>query len=577
MKRKVYAYQRFSSDAQRGNSSLHRQSEQLKGWLSRHPECELAEEIVDEGISAYTGKNVSTGALGEFIARLEAGLIESKSIVLIEHFSRLTRQDLDEAESLLKRLWKHGVSIAITKKDKIYEPEDVNDLVGRIELILEIKAAYEDSEYRSRKVKGSYVRREENAKQGIVPKMRRPFWLNSDGTCNEHKGIIRDIFDLYLSGQGQRNILNAIKEKYPDASFLKKTNPSTVMDWITKDSVIGLWRGNKVYEAAIDESTYYQAQDIRENRKYKNIKPDSEWPLSGLIRCKGCGCGMSIQRSYNKKKGCYSLPLLRCSNTQRKGIKSPDCTTKSTFPLIIAHYFYFEYSRRTILEKLTKSELHKDRLQQESTLNRLLSKLSAKLDNYKEVSNEAEEAGDNATVRHAFKHILTIEQEVEDIQQKLQSLKKDSHVEKAELILPDLIDLLNEPKRFNTAMHRLQIYAYLDGMKLYFDESRSLEYVEFSRKSKRYIVKCDDFPLPQLEIPNNYYSEENLFFPLTKMTDEDISIWKQAINIQNLRMNSPADTFKETDALIDEDQNEFLSSFDANLQKIDDERQKVKS
>ena len=126
-------------------------------------------------------------------------------------------------------------------------------------------------------------------------------------------------------------------------------------------------------------------------------------------------------------------------------------------------------------------------------------------------------------------------------------------------------------------MHRLQIYAYLDGMKLYFDESRSLEYVEFSRKSKRYIVKCDDFPLPQLEIPNNYYSEENLFFPLTKMTDEDISIWKQAINIQNLRMNSPADTFKETDALIDEDQNEFLSSFDANLQKIDDERQKVKS
>ncbi|TMP59380.1 hypothetical protein CWB77_13975 [Pseudoalteromonas sp. S1610] len=577
MKRKVYAYQRFSSDAQRGNSSLHRQSEQLKGWLSRHPECELAEEIVDEGISAYTGKNVSTGALGEFIARLEAGLIESKSIVLIEHFSRLTRQDLDEAESLLKRLWKHGVSIAITKKDKIYEPEDVNDLVGRIELILEIKAAYEDSEYRSRKVKGSYVRREENAKQGIVPKMRRPFWLNSDGTCNEHKGIIRDIFDLYLSGQGQRNILNAIKEKYPDASFLKKTNPSTVMDWITKDSVIGLWRGNKVYEAAIDESTYYQAQDIRENRKYKNIKPDSEWPLSGLIRCKGCGCGMSIQRSYNKKKGRYSLPLLRCSNTQRKGIKSPDCTTKSTFPLIIAHYFYFEYSRRTILEKLTKSELHKDRLQQESTLNRQLSKLSVKLDNYREVSNEAEETGDNATVRHAFKHILTIEQEVEDICQKLQSLKKDSHVEKAELILPDLIDLLKEPKRFNTAMHRLQIYAYLDGTKLYFDESRSLEYVEFSRKSKRYVVKCDDFPLPQLEIPNNYYSEENLFFPLTKMTDEDISIWKQAINIQNLRMNSPADAFKETDALIDEDQNEFLSSFDADLQKIDDERQKVKS
>ncbi len=75
MKRKVYAYQRFSSDSQKGNSSLHRQSEQLKGWLNRHPDCELAETMVDEGISAYTGENVSTGALGEFIARLEAGLM----------------------------------------------------------------------------------------------------------------------------------------------------------------------------------------------------------------------------------------------------------------------------------------------------------------------------------------------------------------------------------------------------------------------------------------------------------------------------------------------------------------------
>ena len=572
MKRKVYAYQRFSSDSQKGNSSLHRQSEQLKGWLNRHPDCELAETMVDEGISAYTGKNVSTGALGEFIARLEAGLIEPNSIVLIEHFSRLTRQDIEEAEGLLRRIWNNGVSIAITKKDKIYTPDAVNDVVGRIELIVEIKAAFEDSEYRSRKVKGSYVRREENAKKGITPKMRRPFWLDREGNCNEYKPIISDIFSLYLSGQGQHNILNFIKDKYPDASFLEKTNASTVMGWISKESAIGMWRGNKVYEAAIDEDTYYLAQDIRENRKHKNVRSNSEWPLSGLIKCKGCGCSMNIQESYNKKNKRYSLPVLRCSLTQRVGKRSPKCTSKGTFPLVVAHYFYFEYSRRIILERLTKSELNKERLQQESLLNRQLSKLKSKLDNYQAVIEEEEEAGNTKAARHAIKYTLAIEDEIEDIQNKLQALSQESRVESAGLILPDLIDLLKEPKRFNVAMHQQQLFAFLDGNRLYFNKEQSFEYQGFDRKTKKFVVKRDGFPLPEMKLPSDYYSRENLLFPMTKMTDDDIAYWKQAVEVQNLRKTLPPEAFKEVDQQVEEIQDDFLTNFDKKKQEIDDKQ-----
>ena len=577
MKRKVYAYQRFSSDAQIGNSSLDRQSKLISSWLNRHPECELEEEIVDEGISAYTGKNISDGALGEYFNKLEQGLVQPNSILLVEDFSRFTRQNLKEAEPLLFKLWDHGISFAIANRDKIFDPSGRDDIFSRFQLLFEINHAFNDSEYRSKKVKGSYVRREENAKQGIVPRMRRPFWLDKKGKCNQFKPIIEDIFALYLSGQGQRNILNAIKEKYPEAQFLEKTNPSTVMDWISKESVIGMWRGNKVYEAAIDEDTYYQAQDIRENRKYKNVKPDSEWPLSGLIRCKGCGCGMSIQRSYIKQKQRYGLPILRCGNTQRKGKKSPECTTVGTFPLIIAHYFYFEYSRRTIFEKLSKSELNKERLQQQTVLNRRLSKLTAKRDNYQAVSDEAEEAGNDAAVRNAFKYILGIDQEIDELNQELQNLRKESHVESAELILPDLIDLLKEPKRFNTTMHRLQLFAYLDGNKLYFDETQNFEYQGFDKKIKKYVVKCDNYPLPQLEISSEYYSEENMFYPLTKMTDEDIAYWKHAVEIQNLRQKLPVESFKEVDQQVDEVQDDFLTNFDKKIQEIDDEHEKTKS
>lgn len=577
MKRKVYAYQRFSSDAQIGNSSLDRQSKLISSWLNRHPECELEEEIVDEGISAYTGKNISDGALGEYFNKLEQGLVQPNSILLVEDFSRFTRQNLKEAEPLLFKLWDHGISFAIANRDKIFDPSGRDDIFSRFQLLFEINHAFNDSEYRSKKVKGSYVRREENAKQGIVPRMRRPFWLDKKGKCNQFKPIIEDIFALYLSGQGQRNILNAIKEKYPDASFLEKTNASTVMDWISKESAIGMWRGYKVYEAAIDEDTYYLAQDIRENRKNKNVKPDSVWPLSGLIRCKGCGCGMSIQRSYNKQKQRYSLPLLRCSNTQRIGKRSPECTTTGTFPLVVAHYFYFEYSRRTILERLTKSELNKERLQQESLLNRQLTKLKAKLENYQAVIEEEQEAGNKNAARHAIKYTLAIEDEIEDTQNQLQTLSQESRVESAGLILPDLIDLLKEPKRFNIAMHRLQLFAFLDGSRLYFNEEQNFEYQGFDKKIKKYVVKCDNYPLPQLKISSEYYSEENLFFPLTKMTDEDIAYWKQAVEIQNLRKKLPPESFKGIDQQVDEIQDDFLTNFDKKIQEIDDEHEKTKS
>ncbi|MBQ4851051.1 recombinase family protein [Pseudoalteromonas sp. MMG012] len=553
---------------------MDRQSKLIRSWLNRHPECELEEEIVDEGISAYTGKNISDGALGEYFNKLEQGLVQPNSILLVEDFSRFTRQNLKEAEPLLFKLWDHGISFAIANRDKIFDPSGRDDIFSRFQLLFEINHAFNDSEYRSKKVKGSYVRREENAKQGIVPRMRRPFWLDKEGKCNQFRPIIEDIFALYLSGQGQRNILNAIKEKYPDAPFLEKTNPSTVMDWISKESVIGMWRGNKVYEAAIDEATYYQAQDIRENRKHKNVKPDSQWPLTGLIRCKGCGCGMSIQRTYNKQKQRYSLPLLRCSNTQRKGKKSSECTTVSTFPLIVAHYFFFEYSLRKVLERLTKSEVNKERQQQESMLNSKLAKLESKLENYRIAIEEEEADGNHNASRHAIKHTLKIEDEIEAIQEQLQALNQDSHAESAELILPDLIELLREPKQFNTAMHRLQLFAYLDGNRLYFDETQNFEYQGFDKKIKKYVVKCDNYPLPQLEISSEYYSEENLFYPLTKMTDEDIAYWKHAIEIQNLRQSLPAEEFTKLDQHFDATLGDFLSNFDKKMQEIDDDKEK---
>ena len=62
-----WSYSRVSRDAQAGSdrSGLERQEQALQHWLADHPDYELAESLVDPGVSAGKGKQSTTGALGE--------------------------------------------------------------------------------------------------------------------------------------------------------------------------------------------------------------------------------------------------------------------------------------------------------------------------------------------------------------------------------------------------------------------------------------------------------------------------------------------------------------------------------
>lgn len=91
MKRKAYLYQRVSSEAQRDNSSLFRQSEAQQAWLAMHPDVEFEKKLVDDGYSGFKGENLEYGELGVFVDEIEKGLIERGSILLLEQFSRLTK------------------------------------------------------------------------------------------------------------------------------------------------------------------------------------------------------------------------------------------------------------------------------------------------------------------------------------------------------------------------------------------------------------------------------------------------------------------------------------------------------
>ncbi|MBU2979735.1 recombinase family protein [Alteromonas sp. C1M14] len=485
----VYLYQRFSSSKQEGNSSLFRQGEAQKEWLSRHPNCvvvELDEQpLIDSGVSAYKGKHVEHGSLGRLVKAIESGLVETGSIILVEHFSRLTRMDIDQSEDLIKKIWKHGVSIVTARGNNYYPPEAVNDTKSRIALIIEIEKAHEESKWRSKKVKSSWRQRESLAREHkIPPRMRMPFWLSPDGTLNEFAPVVRDLFSLHAMGKGQIVIARELRERYGSIKPLLNHNPTKLIRILQNEKCIGKVYGEKLYEAVVDEETFYSAQRIHQERLYTSIREDRKWPLHGMVKCGHCGSGMSIQQSKD------SLPLIRCSRKQRSGGDS--CQSASTFPYVIAYHFFIIYIEPVLMAMMTDNkrlksfELDQVKLQQE------IRKSKAELAEADLHRKARLDAGKNA------KASLTI---MDELQDNIDSLEESLSVVHAKIaaqkslssISKDIYELsVENPKEYNLELNKTGLKIHLKDKKLSFydpDNKReiaSLRYVKYNRSRLSY-------------------------------------------------------------------------------------------
>ncbi len=477
--KKAYLYQRFSSEKQKGNSSLYRQTDAQENWLINNPDVEVAGRYVDEGLSGYKGDHLKKGALGRLVAELEEGLIEKGSIILVEQFSRLSRLPIQETEKLLFKIWDAGISIVTVTDNQWYTPDDANDMPKRIKLLVEIDSASKESEWRQKKVKSSYESRYEDAKlKNLTPKMRRPFWLNKAGKLNGKEEVIEDIFKLYISGLGQQRIIVRLREKYKKYKAVEKMNPSTVMRWLQSDVVRGYWRDLKVYDAAIDDDMFYTAQSIHKSRLYENVKPDRNWPLSGLMQCGVCGRGMSIQKS----KG--SLPVVRCSSKQR----DKSCDRKTTFPYFIVHQYMFSTVQKEALKKFTTNSNHQELISKLSRLEHEKVKLSVRQNKESELYDQLMDAGKiSSAVLDKFNKTSN---ELESINNEIETLKDSLDKKPVIPVSTKAVDLVQDPRGFNLEMHKLgiKIVVHEDHLTATgFDwELSPLYYKGYCRKEKAY-------------------------------------------------------------------------------------------
>lgn len=397
---KVYSYIRFSTPEQARGTSLQRQNQCIKK-VSEKYNIPIDESLTfrDLGISGYKGKH-RKAALGNFLALCEDGTIARGSILVIESFDRLSREQIQEAAHLMYEITKHGIMIITACDDKQYTHE--SDLGDYIYAIIVMSRAHEESKMKSLRLKEARrIKREQMRKDPgkVIYTKTCPAWLSprSDGkgfdVIEDRGEIIRRIFEMKLAGMGCTLIAKTLnKEKVswmPEKHW--KNPPRVAYGWqesyikkiLDYRSVLGEFqpypyrkkRGEEIPEGdpiqgyfprVISEDLFYSVQaQTKENfhRGGRNGKKCANL-FAYIAKCSICGSPMTFVDKGKPPKGRHFL----ICDTYRRGLGCERHYVK---------YADFERLILTYCKGLDIKKILPDSDQQQSKMNLLYTEINA--------------------------------------------------------------------------------------------------------------------------------------------------------------------------------------------------------
>ena len=127
----VFSYKRFSSKSQGRGTSIARQTKMARDWVAAQKGMVLSDlTFTDSGISGFDGSNIRKGALGQFLELIRTGEIARGSILVIEQWDRLTRQNPLDAIPLVGDILKAGVEIQTLYPEQRYTEKATRDASG---------------------------------------------------------------------------------------------------------------------------------------------------------------------------------------------------------------------------------------------------------------------------------------------------------------------------------------------------------------------------------------------------------------------------------------------------------------
>ncbi|MBZ9979759.1 recombinase family protein [Mesorhizobium sp. BR-1-1-8] len=333
---RAYSYVRWSTVVQGSGDSDRRQVKMAVDYAEKHGLDLVPEHMIrDEGLSGFTGKNVTEGALGQFIKAVEDQKIPKGSYLLVESFDRLSRQSVDTALMLFLKIIGHDIIIVTLSDQAEYrQPVDVTKLMMSI---VYMHRAYDESAMKRLRGAATWKGKRLNIQRRKLTSLC-PAWLTlsedraSFAANPERVFVVRRVFDLSLGGQGAFAIARKLnKEAVPTFGRSAAWGTSSIKKLLKNRAVIGEYQpcrksrdarqrtpeGDPVldyFPPIVPTDVFNANQATLERRRNKAGRRGKAFSnlFSGLAVCGDCGSKMHF---LNKgRKGGKSLV---CESSQK--------------------------------------------------------------------------------------------------------------------------------------------------------------------------------------------------------------------------------------------------------------------
>lgn len=325
-KKRVAAYARVSCDKDTMLHSLAAQIDYYRKYIIRNPEWEFIGVYADE---AKTGTKEDREQFQKLLSDCRSGLID---MVITKSISRFARNTVTLLSSV-RELKELGINV-------FFEDQNINSISEEGELMLTLLASQAQEESLSCS---------ENCKWRI----RKGFEQGQPSTCTmlgyrlvnseitlvpEEAEIVKEIFDLYLSGYGMQKIVNTLNERgvrtekihcwYMDTvrNILRnekymgdlRLQKSLSENHLTKHQVINEGQLPQFYITDNHEPTVSRAvfaavqKEVQRRAEIHKYGSGAKSVFTGKIQCSICG------KNYRRKTTPYNT-VWCCSTFNTKG------------------------------------------------------------------------------------------------------------------------------------------------------------------------------------------------------------------------------------------------------------------
>lgn len=340
MKPIAYSYIRFSTPEQSKGGSLARQTEAANEYAAKHG-LALDDKLnmSDLGVSAFSGKNFSDGALGLFIKAIQDGRVTSGSFLLVEDIDRLSRLPVMEALSIFQTIIGGGVIIVTLKNGTQYSLELLKgDWTPLMPLLFSMARGHEESERKSFLLGSAWRAKKAAARATLTPLGNTaPMWLTFSPETGyvlhpERLITVRRIFELSIAGHGLTTIAKTLNaEKRPTFRNGTTWGNSSLQKVVRNRAVIGEYQPHEgsgrfrrplgesipgYFPPAISEETFYAVQQAIARRTIgrSTRQPQNFNVWQAIAKCKLCGASLHLISKGKPPKG---YKYLICSNAKK--------------------------------------------------------------------------------------------------------------------------------------------------------------------------------------------------------------------------------------------------------------------